>query len=232
MTDDPQPAYVNGRGLCASFGQGETATEVFRDVDLRIVRGTHVAITGPSGSGKTTLLGFVGGLDRPTAGRLEVAGVEVSSLSRRAAASFRSKHVGIVFQSHRLLQDLTSAENVETSLLPLKLSRRVRRQRVETALDQVGLLEKRLRFPAELSGGEQQRVSIARACVKEPALLLADEPTGNLDEASSQSVLDTMFDLAGQSAERTVLIVTHDPLVAARTDTQFELHRTGLRVGS
>ncbi len=230
MMEDGQTVYVSGRGLRAVFGQGDTSTEVFRDVDLDVAAGTHVAITGPSGSGKTTLLGFVAALDRPTAGRVEVAGVEVSALPRRAAAAFRARHVGIVFQSHRLLQDLTAGENVEASLLPLKLGRRVRLQRVDASLDQVGLLDKRQRFPAELSGGEQQRVSIARACVKEPELLLADEPTGNLDESSSQDVLDAMFDLAGRTASRTVLIVTHDPLVAARADTRFELHHTGLRV--
>jgi putative ABC transport system ATP-binding protein len=232
MTKEAQTPYVAGRGLCASFGQGPTATEVFRDVDLDVGAGTHAAITGPSGSGKTTLLGFVAGLDRPTAGRVEVAGVEVSALSRRGAAGFRARHVGIVFQSHRLLQDLTAGENVETSLLPLRLGRRARLERVQIALEQVGLLDKRQRFPAELSGGEQQRVSIARACVKQPALLLADEPTGNLDEASSQDVLDAMFDLSGATTGRTVIIVTHDPLVAARAHVRFELHRTGLRAGS
>jgi putative ABC transport system ATP-binding protein len=186
-----------------------------RGVSLRVERGDYLAITGPSGSGKSTLMHLLGGLDRPTTGRLVLGGTEVSAMSAAQLATVRNRVIGFVFQSFHLLARTTARDNVALPLIYRGLSRRERRRRAEAMLDRVGLGHRADHLPNQLSGGEQQRVAIARALVTEPAVLLADEPTGNLDSQSGQAVLALLEDL---NRERGVAlaIVTHDAEVAAR----------------
>jgi putative ABC transport system ATP-binding protein len=198
---------------------------VLEALDLEVERGAAVAITGPSGSGKSTLLALLGGLDRPQAGRLVVAGVDLTSLSRAGLVAFRRRHVGFVFQAFHLLPGLTAEENVAAGIEPLGLPRPELRRRVAEALEAVGLLDLARRFPHELSGGEQQRVAVARAGAKRPVLLLADEPTGNLDAGSAEGVLDLLLGAEGRvTTPSTRVVVTHDPAVAARADRVLTLH--------
>ena len=207
---------IRVEGLHAAYGQGRLRVPVLRGLSFEVPRGSSVAIVGPSGSGKTTLLALLGGLDRPEAGHLEVDGLNLVDLPRAALAAFRRERVGFVFQAFHLLSGLTAQENVAAGLEPLGLARAERRRRSEAALDAVGLLSLARRLPRELSGGEQQRVAVARACAKQPPLLLADEPTGNLDEESARGVLALLFDAPPAGTERTVVVVTHDAAVAAR----------------
>ena len=214
---------VEAEGLSASYGEGALRYPVLVDASFEVPHGKVTVITGPSGSGKTTLLSLIGGLDRPEAGRLVVAGQELTAMGRKALAGFRRERVGFVFQSFNLLPTLTARENVEAGLEPLGISRGEARRRASTSLGAVGLAEKQARFPHELSGGEQQRVAVARACAKEPPLLLADEPTGNLDEEAGARVLDLIVGETRGAHTPTVLIVTHDPSVAARADLVLTL---------
>ena len=213
-------SLVMAEAVCASYGAGDLRVPVLEDATFRIERGHVTAIVGPSGSGKTTLLSLLGGLDRPESGRLQVDGEDLTSLGRAGLGRFRRERVGFVFQSFNLLPTLTVRENVEAGLDPLGLGRSRMRTMAEEALARVELGDKGHRFPHELSGGEQQRVAVARACAKNPPLLLADEPTGNLDEAIGAQVLDLLF---GVSGERTLVVVTHDPAVAARADRVLTL---------
>jgi putative ABC transport system ATP-binding protein len=218
-------AAIRAEGLAASYGQGRLRVQVLQDLELAVLRGETVAVTGPSGSGKTTLLAMLGGLDRPDAGRLLVDGVDLTSLSRAGLIEFRRRHVGFVFQAFHLLPGLTAEENVAAGVEPLRLPRAEVRRRVAEALDAVGIAPLARRFPHELSGGEQQRVAVARAGAKRPALLLADEPTGNLDARAAESVLDLLLSAgccAGASRP-TTLVATHDPRVAARTQRVLTL---------
>ena len=211
--------------LKASYGEGALRVPVLEGATFEIERGLVTAITGPSGSGKTTLLSLLGGLDRPEAGRLIVDGEDLTEMGRAKLARFRRRRVGFVFQAFNLLPTLTVRENVEAGLDPLGLGRRVVRQKAERALDRVALLDKGRRFPHELSGGEQQRVAVARACAKNPPLLLADEPTGNLDEAVGAQVLELIEGATDEGEERrTVVIVTHDRAVSGRADVILRLH--------
>ncbi len=210
---------VLAEGVCASYGEGAQRVPVLEGADFTVGRGLLTVMMGPSGSGKSTLLALIGCLDAPEAGRLLVEGEDLATLGPRARARFRRERVGFVFQSFNLLPTLTVAENVESGVEPLRLGRRKRLAAVEHALDRVGLLDRAHRFPHQLSGGEQQRVAVARACAKNPPLLLADEPTGNLDEEAGERVLDLIQGVAhGGTDARTVIIVTHDPHVAARAD--------------
>jgi putative ABC transport system ATP-binding protein len=224
MSTDTDPIVI-AENVCASYGEGELRVRVLEDASFTVERGCVTAITGPSGSGKTTLLSLVGALDRPTSGRIVVDGEELTSMNRAALARFRRERVGFVFQAFNLLPTLTVRENVEAGLEPLGRGRGEVRRAAEAALDAVGLLALVERFPHELSGGEQQRVAVARACAKEPPLLLADEPTGNLDEEAGEQVLDLIVG-AGHvgAAGRTVVVVTHDPAVAARAQQVLALH--------
>lgn len=218
--DNGSTSCVQATDVYASYGEGELKVQVLEGAAFEIRRGGITAITGPSGSGKTTLLSLIGGLDRPEQGSLLVEGTDLTKLSRRALARFRRERCGFVFQSFNLLPTLTCRENVEAGLEPLGLPRGEIRKRAEKALTDVGLSDKLLRFPHELSGGEQQRVAVARACAKRPLLLLADEPTGNLDEEAGARVLDLLFnDPSDDHADSTVIVVTHDPVVADRADT-------------
>ena len=212
------PTLVVARDVDASYGEGRLATPVLRGASFSLARGALTAVTGPSGAGKTTLLSLVGGLDRPERGSIVVDGVDVAALGRGALSAYRRARVGFVFQSFHLLVHLTALENVETALAPFGLPRAERRKRAAAALERVGLGTLGERFPQQLSGGEQQRVAVARACVKEPVLLLADEPTGNLDDESAGPVLEL---IRGERGARTVMLVTHDPDVAAGADRRL-----------
>ena len=215
---------VIAEDLCAAYGEDDLRVPVLEGASFQIERAHVTAIMGPSGSGKTTLLSLLGGLDRPDSGRLLVDGQELTALGRAGLGRFRRYRVGFVFQSFNLLPTLTVRENVEAGLDPLGLGRATVRKRSGIALARVGLADKGHRVPHELSGGEQQRVAVARACAKEPPLLLADEPTGNLDEDVGAQVMDLLIGVAGANGERrTVVVVTHDPMVAERADTVLTL---------
>ncbi len=214
-------ASVSIRGLSKSYLEGGQTRTVLNDVDADFEAGVIHAISGRSGSGKSTLLNLIAGIDRPNHGRIQVAGHRVTELNERQRTRFRRRNIGIIFQFFNLIDALTVAENV---LLPLELNREKNRlARTLEALNRVGLIDRRDSFPTVLSGGEQQRVAIARGIVHRPRLILADEPTGNLDESSAETVLATLAKSRGHS---TVIIVTHSPELAAKCDRQWQL-RTG-----
>ncbi len=202
------------------FRRGSEDIHVLKDLDLEIQPGEFLALMGPSGSGKSTLLNLLAGLDRPTSGTLEVAGEHIEKLSRRELAHWRSRHVGFVFQFYNLLPVLSAERNVELPLLLTNLSRAERKKHVETALGIVGLAHRAKHTPRTLSGGEQQRVGIARAIVTDPTLILADEPTGDLDRKSGDGILDLMQALNREHG-KTIIMVTHDPHAAARASRRL-----------
>ena len=215
------------RGLQKGYVEGGQRHEVLKDVDAEIRRGEFVALLGPSGSGKSTLLNLVSGIDTPEQGTLEVAGVDLPGLSERDRTLFRRRHLGFVFQFFNLLPTLTVLENL---LLPLELKGRVgaeETQRARDLLERVGLPDRGDAFPDRLSGGEQQRVALARALVHDPDLILADEPTGNLDPDTGDRVLDLLDDLV-RSDGRTLLAVTHSRELAARADRVLRLDHGSL----
>jgi putative ABC transport system ATP-binding protein len=197
------------------YPRGAERVDVLKGLDLEVPRGEFLALMGPSGSGKTTLLNMIGGLDTPTSGRVIVGGRELTRASSRELARWRAEHVGFVFQFYNLLPVLTAARNVELPLLLTRLSRADRQKHVEAALELVGLTDRANHYPAQLSGGQEQRVGIARAIVNDPTLLLCDEPTGDLDRQTASEILDLLVEL-NQRYEKTVIMVTHDPLAAER----------------
>jgi putative ABC transport system ATP-binding protein len=215
---------VRARRLTKTYWRAGQPVPVLAGLDLDVAPGEFVAFMGPSGSGKTTLLNLIGGLDRPTGGSIEVAGTDLTRLSRRALARWRAHHVGFVFQAYNLLPVLSAYRNVELPLLLTRLPRRARRTHVETALRIVGLLDRMHHFPRQLSGGQEQRVAIARAIVTDPALLLCDEPTGDLDRASADTVLE-LLELLSSDHGTTILMVTHDPRAADRAHTVHHLDK-------
>lgn len=206
---------VEVSGVEKSFQRGSEVTHVLEKLDLSIGRGEFLALMGPSGSGKSTLLNLIGGLDRPTAGSVRVDGQQIDQLSDRQLAGWRARHVGLVFQFYNLMPTLNAERNVELPLLLTSLSRRERREHVAAALEIVGLSHRSGHYPKQLSGGEQQRVGIARAIVTDPTLLLCDEPTGDLDRKSGDEILNLLQALNHQHG-KTVLMVTHDPHASAR----------------
>ncbi|MDF1699632.1 MAG: ABC transporter ATP-binding protein [Planctomycetota bacterium] len=206
-------ALIQVRGVTKTFfGKSEDVTPL-KDLDLTIPRGDFVALMGPSGSGKTTLLHLLAGIDKPTEGTVHVGETEVSALGSRALARWRNRHVGFVFQQYNLVPVLTARENVELPLLLDKLSSSERERKVAVALDAVGLSDRASHLPRELSGGQQQRVAVARAIVAGPELILADEPTGNLDEKAAFAILDLLKELHARFGQ-TLVMVTHDPRAA------------------
>jgi putative ABC transport system ATP-binding protein len=202
------------------FHRGSEDIQVLSGLDLEIGKGEFLALMGPSGSGKSTLLNLLAGLDRPTSGTIVVAGDRVDTLSRRALARWRSRNVGFVFQFYNLLSVLSAERNVELPLLLTNLSRAERRHHVATALEIVGLTHRAKHTPRTLSGGEQQRVGIARAIVTDPTLILADEPTGDLDRKSGDGILDLLQAL-NKSHGKTIIMVTHDPHAAGRAQRRL-----------
>lgn len=206
------------------FRREQNQISVLSNINLTLKSGDYLALMGPSGSGKTTLLNLIAGLDRPTSGSITVCGEELSRLSEGAMAKWRAKHVGFIFQLYNLIPVLTAFENVELPLTLTSLSRKERREHVETALDVVGLSNRMDHYPRQLSGGQEQRVAIARAIVTDPTLLVADEPTGDLDARSAADILDLMQRL-NSDFEKTIVMVTHDPHAAARAKRTLHLEK-------
>lgn len=200
--------------LCKVYAQGEIQVTALDNISLDIAAGEFLTLMGPSGSGKSTLLHILAGIDRPTSGACHVQGVDVTQLNESQLADWRNQNVGFVFQTFNLLPVLTAYENVELPLLLTRLSRGQRRKQVETALELVGLGDRMRHLPKQLSGGQEQRVAIARALVTDPRLIVADEPTGNLDSHSAHEVLGVLQSLSKESG-KTVIMVTHDPKAAA-----------------
>jgi putative ABC transport system ATP-binding protein len=212
----PAMALVSARGLTKEYGSGEGLVRAVDGVDLEVPPGETLAVMGPSGCGKSTLLQLLGGLDRPSAGELSLAGRPVNRLSERALARLRCTEVGFVFQAYHLMDELTAQENVELPVLLAGRSPREARRRARDLLDQVGLADRARHLPAMLSGGQRQRVAIARALANKPRLVLADEPTGNLDTAATLEVLRLLEAL--HTSGLTLVIVTHDERIAATAD--------------
>jgi putative ABC transport system ATP-binding protein len=222
---------IQVRDLDKTYRRGGEEIHVLQGLNLDVSAGEFVAFMGPSGSGKTTLLNLLGGLDVPTRGSITVAGDEITNMSSGKLTEWRARHVGFIFQMYNLIPVLTAFQNVELPLLLTKLSKSERRTHVETALSIVGLTDRMSHFPRQLSGGQEQRVTIARAIVSDPTFLLCDEPTGDLDRKSADEVMALLEELVGQH-HKTVLMVTHDPLVAARAHTILHLEKGVLVEGS
>jgi putative ABC transport system ATP-binding protein len=206
------------------YHRGSERIDVLQGVTLDIPKGDFLALMGPSGSGKTTLLNLIGGLDTPTSGSIDVGGDRIDKMSGGKLAGWRARHIGFVFQMYNLLPVLTAARNVELPLLLTKLSSGDRKRRVQTALSVVGLAERASHYPRQLSGGQEQRVGIARAIVTDPTLLLCDEPTGDLDRKSGDEVLD-LLQILNKDHGKTIVMVTHDPHAAARARRTLHLEK-------
>ena len=215
---------VRIQGLGKSYQRGGQTLDVLVGVDLDVNAGEFVALMGPSGSGKSTLLNLIAGIDQPSAGRIEIGGVDIASLNERQLADWRAAHVGFIFQFYNLMPVLTAFENVELPLLLTNLSRRERQAHVTAALEMVHLTDRMDHYPNELSGGQQQRVAIARALVTDPALIVADEPTGDLDRQTGEEVLNLLQQLQRELG-KTIVMVTHDPKAAARAGRLIHLEK-------
>jgi len=213
---------IRMEGIRKVYDTGKIQVEALKGVDLQVCAGEFVAIIGPSGSGKSTLMNLIGCLDTPTSGNYELRGESVAEMNKEQLATIRNRRVGFVFQSFNLLPQISAFENVELPLLFGGLSGRARRERVTELLERVGLADRMEHKPTELSGGQMQRVAIARAVAMEPDILLADEPTGNLDSSSGQDIMSLFTDLWAQG--RTIIVITHDPALAQRADRQLEIH--------
>lgn len=215
---------IRVRNLDKRYQRGSEEIHVLQGLNLDVEPGEFVAFMGPSGSGKTTLLNLLGGLDVPSSGSITVDGDELTRMSSAKLTRWRARHVGFIFQMYNLLPVLTAFGNVELPLLLTRLNRAQRRRQVETALDLVGLSDRMHHFPRQLSGGQEQRVAIARAIVADPSFLLCDEPTGDLDRASAEEILNLLTALAKDHG-KTVLMVTHDPRAAERADHVLQLDK-------
>ncbi|MEW5982881.1 MAG: ABC transporter ATP-binding protein [Acidobacteriota bacterium] len=215
---------VEVRDLHKVFHRGSERIDVLQGLDLDIPAGDFLALMGPSGSGKSTLLNLIGGLDVPTQGQVSVGGERIDRMSGGALAAWRARHVGFVFQLYNLIPVLTAERNVELPLLLTRLSRSQRRRHVATALDVVGLGDRAKHYPRQLSGGQEQRVGIARAIVTDPTLLLCDEPTGDLDRKSGDEILNLLQALNREHG-KTIIMVTHDPHAAARATRTLYLDK-------
>jgi putative ABC transport system ATP-binding protein len=215
---------VTVRDLHKIFRRGNERIDVLQGVDLDIPQGDFLALMGPSGSGKTTLLNLIGGLDTPSQGSISVGGDRIDNMSGGKLSAWRARHIGFVFQLYNLLPVLTAARNVELPLLLTKLNKTERRKRVDVALSVVGLAERKNHYPRQLSGGQEQRVGIARAIVTDPTLLLCDEPTGDLDRKSGDEILDLLQSL-NRDHGKTIIMVTHDPRAAACAKRTLHLEK-------
>ena len=220
-------SLVRIRGLDKTYRRGSEVIHVLQGLNLDVEKGEFVAFMGPSGSGKTTLLNLLGGLDTPSRGTISVAGDEITHMSAGKLTQWRARHVGFIFQMYNLLPVLTAFQNVELPLLLTKLSRAERKQHVDTALEIVGLSDRKDHYPRQLSGGQEQRVAVARAIVADPTFLLCDEPTGDLDRKSADEVLDLLTRLCREHG-KTILMVSHDPLAADRAGAVLHLNKGAL----
>lgn len=233
-TADPAPstteatetsaAIVEIEGLTKTYRRGKHEVRVLQGIDLSVASGELLALMGPSGSGKSTLLNLIAGIDDPTSGVLRVGGRDISQYGESTLARWRQRNIGFIFQFYNLLPVLTAFENVELPLTLTKTKKSVRRKKVQTALELVGLADRVDHYPRQLSGGQEQRVAIARAIVTDPTLLLADEPTGDLDADSAGEILDLLQALNEQLG-KTIIMVTHDPESAARASRLVRLHK-------
>ncbi len=212
------------RGLTKAYRRGEQDIPVLSGIDLDVMAGDFIALMGPSGSGKSTLLNLVAGIDQPDGGTIVIAGVDIATLSEAELADWRARTVGFIFQFYNLIPVLSAFENVELPLLLTGLSSRQRRERVAQVLELVGLSDRADHVPNELSGGQQQRVAIARALVTDPTLIVADEPTGDLDRATGEEVLSLLEQLVDDLG-KTIVMVTHDPKAAARAHRMVHLEK-------
>jgi putative ABC transport system ATP-binding protein len=220
-------SLVTVRGLDKKYKRGSEEIHVLQGLNLDVDPGDFVAFMGPSGSGKTTLLNLLGGLDVPSAGSISVAGDEITNMSSGKLTQWRARHVGFIFQMYNLIPVLTAFQNVELPLLLTKLSKAERRTHVEAALSVVGLSDRMNHYPRQLSGGQEQRVTIARAIVSDPTFLLCDEPTGDLDRRSADDIMALILQLVKEHG-KTVLMVTHDPVVARKADITLHLEKGAL----
>ena len=217
-------ALIEVQNLSKSYRRDSLEIPVLRNISLNVAEGEFIAFMGPSGSGKTTLLNLIAGIDRPSEGRILIAGVDVTELTETELAAWRSRNVGFIFQFYNLIPVLTAVENVELPLILTPLSKKQRRAHAETALEVVGLADRMQHYPRQLSGGQEQRVAIARAIASDPAILVADEPTGDLDKISAEEVLDLM-DRLNRELTKTILMVTHDPRAAERARSVRHLEK-------
>jgi putative ABC transport system ATP-binding protein len=217
-------AAVELSGISKVYYRDRLEIPVLNGINLRVPQGEFVALMGPSGSGKTTLLNLIAGIDRPTRGQVIVAGTDLTPLSEGSLARWRARHVGFIFQFYNLIPVLTAMQNVELPLLLTKLSKKQRRERAMTALQVVGLADRAEHYPRQLSGGQEQRVAIARAIVTDPDILVADEPTGDLDAKSAEEILDLM-QVLNREFQKTIVMVTHDPRAAQRAHVEHHLEK-------
>ncbi len=217
-------ALIRITDLSKAYQRGEQRIPVLEGVNLDVQAGEFVALMGPSGSGKSTLLNLIAGIDKPTSGRIEIGGVDIATLGEGDLADWRAANVGFIFQFYNLMPVLTAFENVELPLLLTRLSRSERKAHVQAALDMVRLADRVDHYPNELSGGQQQRVAIARALVTDPTLIVADEPTGDLDRTTGGEVLD-LLDQLNRELGKTIVMVTHDPKAAARARRLIHLEK-------
>lgn len=220
----PQSPIVVVQNLYKEFQREQIKIPVLRGINLEMKQGDYLALMGPSGSGKSTLLNMVAGLDRPTSGSVLVCGQDLGNTTESDRAKWRARHIGFIFQMYNLIPVLTAYENVELPLTLTHLNRRQRDEHVRTALEVVGLADRMDHYPRQLSGGQEQRVSIARAIVTDPSLLVADEPTGDLDAQSADEILDLMGRL-NREFEKTIIMVTHDPKAADRAKRVLHLEK-------
>ena len=219
-----EPSLIEVQNLSKSYRRDSLEIPVLRNISLRVPEGEFIAFMGPSGSGKTTLLNLIAGIDKPSEGRILIAEVDVTELTETELAAWRSRNVGFIFQFYNLIPVLTAVENVELPLILTPLSKKERRIHAETALEVVGLADRMHHYPRQLSGGQEQRVAIARAIATDPTILVADEPTGDLDKVSAEEVLDLM-DRLNRELKKTILMVTHDPRAAERARSVRHLEK-------
>ena len=226
MTDraEEAPPLIRIRALSKSYRRGEQEITVLVDIDLQVGQGEFVVLMGPSGSGKSTLLNLIAGIDKPDTGTIEIGGIDIGTMGEGALADWRAAHVGFIFQFYNLMPVLTAFENIELPLLLTTLTARQRRERVLQMLELVSLADRADHLPNELSGGQQQRVAIARALVTDPTLIVADEPTGDLDRVTAEEVLDLLQRLVSELG-KTIVMVTHDPKAAARAGRLVHLEK-------
>jgi putative ABC transport system ATP-binding protein len=217
-------SLINVDHISKSYWRDSLEIPVLKDINFEIPEGEFLALMGPSGSGKTTLLNLIAGIDRPSAGKITISGTDVTTLNESALAKWRARNVGFIFQFYNLLPVLTAFENVELPLLLSKLNKAQRKEHVELSLSVVGLKDRMHHYPRQLSGGQEQRVAIARAIVTDPTLLVADEPTGDLDRNSAEEIL-TLLERLNSEFKKTIVMVTHDPRAAERAHKQRHLEK-------